>query len=66
LTPTNTPTSTASNTPTQTPTGTQIVTPTFTPSGDGGMKDVPALSPLMLVLLGLALTGAGLLSSRRG
>jgi hypothetical protein len=46
------------------------LTPTVTAPGGGGggggsTKDVPALSPLMLALLGLALTGAGLLSSRQ-
>ena len=74
VTPTTTPTGTqaATVTPTVTPTGTSTGTPTATPTvtapGGGGNfppKDVPALSPLMLVLLGLALTGAGLLSSRQ-
>ncbi len=79
-TPTNTPTLTPTATPTTTPTGTQAATvtptgtstdtPTATPTAPGGggdfpPKDVPALSPLMIVLLGLALTGAGLFSSRR-
>ena len=65
-TPTVTPTSTPTNTPTSSPTSTSTLTPTVTvPGGGGSTKDVPALSPLMLVLLGLALTGAGLLSSRQ-
>jgi hypothetical protein len=72
ITPTSTNTSTPTTTPTLTPTSTPTQTPTITPTvtapggGGGSTKDVPALSPLMLVLLGLALTGAGLLSSRQG
>jgi hypothetical protein len=71
ITPTSTNTSTPTTTPTLTPTSTPTQTPTITPTvtapggGGGSTKDVPALSPLMLVLLGLALTGAGLLSSRQ-
>jgi hypothetical protein len=41
------------------------MTPTGTPGGGGGDHDVPALSPGMLVLLGLALTAAGFLGSRK-
>ncbi|MDL2718121.1 MAG: IPTL-CTERM sorting domain-containing protein [Acidobacteriota bacterium] len=50
-----------------TQTATPALSPTATPNGGGGggSKDVPALSPLMLVLLGIALAGAGLLSSRQ-
>jgi hypothetical protein len=67
-TPTGTPTGTPASTSTSTPTATATVSSTATPNGGGGgggSSDVPALSPLMLVLLGLALTGAGLLSSRQ-
>ena len=67
VTPTSTPTNTSTSTPTSMSTSTPTATPTVTAPGGGGgsTKDVPALSPLMLVLLGLALTGAGLFSSRQ-
>ena len=68
VTPTATPTVTSTSTATPTPTGTPIQTPTQTSTSTPtptSTNDVPALSPLMLVLLGLALTGAGLLSSRQ-
>jgi len=70
VTPTSTatPTLTSTSTATPTPTGTPIQTPTQTSTSTPtptSTNDVPALSPLMLVLLGLALTGAGLLSSRQ-
>jgi hypothetical protein len=61
-TPTGTPIQTPTQTSTSTPTPTQTSTSTPMPTST---NDVPALSPLMLVLLGLALTGAGLLSSRQ-
>ena len=64
-TPIQTPTQTSTSTPTATSTATQTLIPTVTAPGGGGSSDVPALSPLMLVLLGLALTGVGLLSSRQ-
>lgn len=76
-TPTSTATSTLPSTPTitatftatstSTATSTATATPTGTPGGGGGDRpDVPALSPAMLVLLGLALTAAGFLGSRKG
>ena len=65
-TPPSTPTVTSTITATSTATSTLTATPTGTPGGGGGDRpDVPALSPAMLVLLGLALTAAGFFGSRK-
>lgn len=65
---TATPTSTPTQTPTSMPTGTPLSTPTVTPTsvpGGGPTTEVPALDPIALTLLGLALAGAGWALTRR-
>jgi hypothetical protein len=69
-TPTNTPTVTPTITPTltSTPTATATSSPTVTPTsvpGGGPATEVPALDPVALTLLGLALAGAGWALTRR-
>ena len=63
-TPTNTPTGTPTSTPTATTTNTPTVTPTSVPGG-GPTMVVPALDPVALTLLGLALASAGWALTRR-
>jgi hypothetical protein len=63
-TPTNTPTVTPTNTPTATTTNTPTVTPTSVPGG-GPTTEVPALDPVALTLLGVALASAGWALTRR-
>lgn len=68
VTLTVTPTATPTQTPTSTPTGTPLSTPTVTPTsvpGGGPTTEVPALDPVALTLLGLALAGAGWALTRR-